>query len=102
MILQNPFSDDVRLIYLYSYECWICKENGTRSGGIELHHILGRVSDSVLNSAPLCKFCHDHIGHSFEEEKDLLQKTIRYLVRHGYTFTDKDIDFYNEHKNYYN
>lgn len=81
-------------MYLYNnYECWICHTNGSHCGGMELHHIWGRISASALNSAPLCKECHSHIGHTRAERVDLLRKTIRFLLSQGYKLTDEDNDF---------
>ena len=82
---------EVRLLYLYNnYECWECGTNGSASGGIELHHIYGRISASALNSAPLCHGCHSKVGHSYEEHQRYLQKTIRFLLSQGYQLTDDD------------
>jgi len=94
MQLNNPFPLEVRCHYLYNnYECWICGSNGSHCGGIELHHIWGRISASALNSAPLCKECHSHIGHTREERQGLLRKTIRFLVSQGYTLLPIDNEF---------
>lgn len=94
MILNNPFPLQVRLLYLYNnYECWECGSNGQYQGGIELHHIWGRISASALNSAPLCKECHSHVHHSREEHQRLLRKTIRFLVSQGYKLNDIDNQF---------
>ena len=101
MILQNPFPDYVRNIYLDCWECWICGQNGTQTGGLELHHIQGRNSYSAFNSAPLCKLCHSMIGHTLEEEKTLMIKTAKYLVKHNYQFTEYDLQFYLNNKHIY-
>jgi len=94
MKLQNPFPQQVRLMYLYnSYTCWECGGNGSQSGGMELHHIWGRVSGSALNSAPLCKECHSHIGHTVEEQQNYLRKTIIFLLSQGYILNKEDNDF---------
>lgn len=94
MKLRNPFPDEVRLLYLYNcFECWICGGNGSQSGGIELHHIWGRISGSALNSAPLCKACHARVGHTREEHQMLLRKTIKFLLSEGYKLTKVDDDF---------
>lgn len=96
MKLRNPFSDYVRQLYLYNcYTCWECGGNGSGSGGggIELHHIYGRVSASALNSAPLCHTCHSKVGHTYEEHQRYLQKTIQFLLSQGYQLTDEDNAF---------
>ena len=93
MDLQNPFSIETRCIFMYTWECWLCGENGQRSGGLELHHIFSRISASPLNAAILCKLCHSHIGHTIEEEQTLLRKTINFLVKEHYKLTEKDEQF---------
>lgn len=94
MYLKNPFPLEVRLLYLYnSYECWDCGGNGSNSGGIELHHIWGRISASALNSAPMCKECHNKIGHTREEHQRLLRKTIYFLSSQGYKLKPIDDEF---------
>lgn len=94
MKLNNPFPQEVRLLYLYNaYECWQCGSNGTNDGGIELHHIWGRISPSALNSSPLCKKCHSKVGHSREEHLSLLKKTIDFLSSQGYVLTQTDNEF---------
>ena len=100
MFLKNSFSLETRCHYLYNnYECWICGTNGSHCGGLELHHIFGRVSASALNSAPLCKKCHSHIGHTRYEHIDLLGKTIAFLISQGYKLQQEDHDFMEMIKN---
>lgn len=89
MHLRNPFPIEVRVLYLYSYECWKCGRNQN----LELHHILGRVSSSAFNSAPLCHNCHEHILHTKEERRFLFEKTVAFLVKEGYEPTKEDWDF---------
>jgi len=94
MILKNPFSTNTRCLYLYNnYECWICGTNGSHCGGMEIHHIWGRISASALNSSPLCKMCHSHIGHTRYERIDLLKKTIAFLLSQGYKLQEEDNQF---------
>lgn len=99
MKLRNNFSNNTRNLFLYSYNCWIC---GRSDKGLELHHSLGRVSNSSLNAFCICMECHSHIGHSKEEESKCLQTTMRWLLKQGYELTKKDIEFYNNNKNLYN
>jgi len=97
--LSNPFSDEVRNLFLYDYSC----ENCNRSDkGLELHHIVGRSSNSCLNAILLCLDCHKVCGHSQEEESKYLQKAIKREVNRKTKLTEKDIEFYNKHKNLYN
>jgi hypothetical protein len=96
MILRNPFPLEVRLLYLDCWTCWLCGSNGSRSGGLEIHHIMGRNSDSAFNSSCLCKGCHSHMGHSQEEEQQLFLITLEYLKRIEYVPIKKDWDFFQE------
>jgi len=93
MILQNPFPLEVRLLYIDCWRCWLCGENGSRKGGLEIHHIMGRISDSAFNSSCLCKDCHSHMGHSQEEECKLFGITLEYLYDIEYKPTEKDYEF---------
>lgn len=71
----------------------MCGENGQQNGGLEIHHIVGRTSDSALNSSCLCKKCHATIGHSEEEEQMLFAKTLEYMYNIQYMIADEDIEF---------
>jgi len=92
MKLNNPFSNDTRNHYLYNnFTCWECGGNGSGSGGgLELHHIYGRISASPLNSAPLCHSCHSKVGHTYEEHQRYLQKTLRFFLSEGYQLNEED------------
>jgi hypothetical protein len=89
MSLSNEFSTETRQLYLYNYKCWECGENGSRTGGMELHHILGRCSNSPLNSAPLCHRCHA-LANQKQTAAKYFYKTLCYLQRQGYKLTEKD------------
>lgn len=91
MKLENPFPNEVRLLYLYEWECRLCHTNG--GGALELHHIVGRVSCSVFNSCLLCTECHQEMAHSQKEEQDLFAKTFKWLHRIGYKPTEVDLMF---------
>lgn len=91
--LQYPFPMRVRLLYLDCWKCWVCGKNGAEDGGLEIHHILGRVSDSALNSSCLCKKCHERISHNAEEERALFLKTLKYLFDLSYALVQNDLDF---------
>lgn len=99
MKLAYPFSQDTRNLFLYEYSCWLC---GRSDRGLELHHVLGRVSSSPLNAFCICMECHSHMGHSKEEESKCLQITMRWLLRQGYELTKKDIVFYKTNEKLYN
>jgi hypothetical protein len=63
------------------------------TGGLELHHIWGRISSSVLNSAPLCKLCHVHVLHTQGEHLKLFGKTMSYLIKEKYKLNNVDNRF---------
>lgn len=96
MKLNNPFPEKVRLLYLYVYGCFKC---GRSDRGLELHHITGRDSDSAFNACPLCKDCHAKIGHTEEEEKELLAIVMKFHADNSYKPEDNDYDFIFKHAN---
>lgn len=49
MHLDNPFSKETRELFRDVWVCWECGQNGQETGGLELHHITGRDSDSAYN-----------------------------------------------------
>lgn len=93
MDLKNPFPPSVRYLFLYKHECWECGKNGSTTGGLELHHIWGRVSSSALNAAPLCHMCHERVGHTREEHQRYLRKTVLFISCEGYKLREKDDEF---------
>lgn len=97
MKLRNPFPLKVRLLYIDCWTCWQCEENGQRNGGLEIHHITGRDSDSAFNSSCLCKKCHEHIEHTQEREAELFLKTLKYLYNLQYVPIQEDFDFIKAH-----
>lgn len=96
--MKNNFTEETRAEFIFETTCWKCNRPNP-----ELHHILGRVSNSILNAYPLCRKCHlKHIETMSEEnKKKFLNETIRFLVKNNYKFKRKDIDFYLRHKKYY-
>lgn len=106
MKLKNKFTTETRYLFFdIQYICIECKRNGQDCGGVELHHILGRVSASPFNACVLCKECHSTIGHNFEEEKKYLQinaKHIFKLITQGlYKLTEEDKLFLKQNEKYY-
>jgi len=98
MTLKNRFSPTVRSLFAFRYSCDICGMNNN----LELHHILGTISNSALNASLLCHKCHEKEDSGGDElKKKLLQATIRYLVSEKYEFTRKDILFYKKYQRYY-
>jgi len=88
--LRNPFPVEVRLLFLYNFTCWAC---GRSSSNLELHHIWGRISASVLNAAPLCRKCHDAVRDTPEERRGFMSKTIAWVSPQGYRLLPHDLDF---------
>jgi len=86
----------------------VCWERGTNDADC-LHHILGRVSDSPYNAAPLNnKDSHMPEGrknrlpiHHEDVRRQYLKKTKLYLDSIGYQPTDKDLDFLKQNERYY-
>ncbi len=98
MQLKNPFTQKTRLLFLYEHSCFDC---GRSDKGLELHHIVGRASNSPLNAYLICMECHSHANHSFKEEAKYLQQTLKFLMHNKYNLTEKDIEFYNKHRDKY-
>ena len=103
MHLKNRFKDiDKQRVWLDTQYCVLCGSNE----GCSLHHIKSTESDSILNSSMLCLTHHKHAdGHNQSDTEfisSLLQITMKIVLRSGYTLTQKDIDFYNNNKKYYN
>ena len=99
MKLNNPFSQDTKLLYLYCYACFDC---GRSDRGLEIHHIVGRSSKSPLNAFPICKHCHNKCNHNDKEEGKYLKIALKFLLRESYKLTEEDIEFYNKHYGKYN
>jgi hypothetical protein len=98
MNLQNPFSVKTRMLWMDCWECQICRSNGTESGGLELHHIEGRGSDSALNSCLVCKGCHSSLGHSQDEEETLYEEALTFLYNCEYKLTKEDLEYVKTNK----
>ncbi len=90
MILNNPFPQWVRNLYLYVFACGEC---GRSDLGLELHHTKGRISDSPFNAFVLCPDCHFHILHDDVTHRRLFKKNAFFLHSQGYKPTDDDIQF---------
>lgn len=71
----------------------MCGSNGNQRNGLELHHILGRVSDSIFNCACLCGTCHSHMGHSREEHQQLFGLAVHFIKAVHYAPDDDDLKF---------
>jgi len=106
--MHNGFDAvELKRWFLWNYECWWCGQNHWDC----FHHIVGRgngnsvCESSILNAAPLNNFkCHLRIHGQITNEENisgLLQKTMRYLLKQGYQFNEKDKEFIIKYKNYY-
>lgn len=107
--MKNDFTQKTR--DLFDQGGWaIDWEDGTNSADC-LHHILGRVSNSPLNAAPLNNFRnHQPEGRSsrnlpalshFDTQAKYLKKTKAYLESIGYKLTQEDEKFLETNKKYY-
>lgn len=92
MKLQYDFLPRVRLLYLYHTACFLCGRNYP----LEIHHILGRVSDSAFNSSCLCNQCHSHVGHTRQEHQLIFFHTINFLYNVGFKPLEEDMKFLSE------
>lgn len=98
--MNNNFSEETKELFVWNYECWWCKKSHANCN----HHILGRVSTSPLNLAPLNNFeCHIGNGklNTFEIQSMLLKKTLSYLKNNGYNLTKEDKKFMKKYERYY-
>lgn len=98
--MSNSFSPETRDLFLWNKECWWC----SRTHANVLHHILGRVSSSPLNVAPINNNeCHLGNGKlsTFETRKLFLKKTLDYLKKENYSMTKEDKLFMKKFSQYY-
>ena len=105
--MQNNFSPHTRSLFDMWWYCYSW-ETGTNDADC-IHHILGRVSNSPYNAAPLNNF-RDHQPegrkglpaiHSFLVRKKYLISTASYLDSIDYIPTKKDLEFLETNKKYY-
>lgn len=94
MKLNNPFTNDTRILYLYRNDCDTCGSNQM----LEINHITGRSSKSPLNASILCRRCHMKVGHNIDEEQKLFAKNLKFLLKEGYKLTQEDHDFLEDNK----
>jgi len=98
---KNDFTEETRELFFWNKECWWCKKSHANC----LHHILGRVSNSPLNVAPISNFdCHIGNGKlsQYKVRKKFLKKTLEYLLKSEYVLTKKDKEFESKYSRYYN
>jgi len=90
MQLRNPFSLNTRNLFLYVYSCFLCRRSDR---GLELHHIVGRDSNSAFNACPLCTVCHAIMKHTQEEERELFFIVFKFLFTEKYKPDENDYSF---------
>ncbi len=108
--LQNRFPPDVRQQWHYWYDCMVCGKNGIE----DLHHIIspstrfyvaGDHNKSVLNSCPIhnrvCHINNDSFLHREDITGALLSKVNDALAFLGYTWNERDQEFYKTYKHLY-
>ena len=98
--MKNNFTSETRDLFIWNDECWWCGQNHNDC----LHHIMGRISNSPLNAAPLNNFdCHIGNGELslFEIKASLLKKTLKYLLKNDYVLISEDKLFMKKYKKYY-
>ena len=96
--MQNEFPIKIRSFWDGWFSCLLCQVNQN----LELHHILGRRSDSMLNSAAVCHICHSKGNiHSPETELELLEKTWEIVTARKWQFSYTDLLFIVKYKDFY-
>jgi hypothetical protein len=96
--MKNNFTNETRGEFIFETTCWRCNRPNP-----ELHHILGRESNSPLNAYPLCRVCHDkHIEMMGDQNiRNFLKETLLFLIKGGYKFTQEDYKFMEDNRRYY-
>ena len=98
--MRNSFTEETRELFFWTNICWWCDRWHANC----LHHILGRVSSSHLNAAPINNF-ECHIGNGklslFNTKKKLLNKTLNFLLESDYRLTKEDKLFKEKYNKYY-
>lgn len=98
---NKDFSEDTRNLFCYNNECFKCGKNRWDVA----HHTMGgdfEEADSPLNFCAIHNYpCH--IGWSFDDKMccKFLTKTLKYLIRIRYRFTQKDFNFIERFKDIY-
>lgn len=95
MKLRNSFTNETRLLFIDAWFCFKCGKNQE----IELHHIIGRDSNSPYNAIPLCHNCHEAVTHEDEEEARFMYKTYKFLTITDFEPAEEDKVFYKQHLN---
>ncbi len=107
--MRNSFNQEELVRWFGdNYECWVCGMNHWNC----FHHAVGRgagdskCESSILNAVPLNNFdCHLPIHGELRKDENvgkLLKKTLKFLLGNGYELNDKDKEFIEKYKKYYN
>lgn len=72
---------------------------GRSDRGLQLHHIVGRDSNSAFNAIVLCNVCHEKCNHSQEEERKYFKTTFNFLLITNYEPTENDLKFLRDYFN---
>ena len=97
MNLNYDFPPEVRNLFIDYHTCYECGQNGSGRGGLQIHHIWGRVSSSALNASLLCQKCHERVTGSLEEKIRYFTSTCRLIRSLGsigaFTWSETDTSF---------
>lgn len=98
---------ELKRYFLYNFTCWWCNQSHADC----FHHAVGRgngdskCESSVLNAIPLNNFqCHLPVHGKLRKDENvkiLLQKNMRYLLKQGFEFKEKDKEFVGKYYKYY-
>ena len=108
--LKNRFNQEkLKSIWCFNNKCLWCEKPAPDA----FHHIIspsspkykkGHFNNSILNACPIhnggCHLYNPEL-HKEVNEKRLLIKVIKYLVKNDYGFTQKDIEFYKAYRELY-
>lgn len=94
MVLKNRFKEEDKIrVWSQKQYCQDCGSNQNCS----LHHILGTISDSILNSIMLCYKCHKIAdGHNVSDTKfqqKYLNITLITIKEECYSLVKRDFVF---------
>lgn len=108
--LKNNFTPKTRQLFAGVYTCWVCGQTqkqgacGSWENVNALHHIKGRVSASPLGACPIHNTnCHLYNPRLTKQDmqRQLLQRTLRFLLGKGYVLTSQDRAFVLKYKQDY-
>jgi len=108
--LRNRFDiDELNSTWCFWFKCLWCDKSGFDA----FHHIMspsslryqdGEFNRSMLNSCPIHNFsCHLYNPelHKEENERYLLQKVLRILIKESYILKKIDVEFFKKYESLY-